>query len=162
MGSNNVPVIRVFVIIAAIIIVANTFGCTRRMQEPSHSEAVRDALIRLLTRPSGAFLIIEEPQSGKFIQFAGSRDELLLLDLPSQTLSPDEMMKARAVFAELGYPGPETYQTQEYPGGPPTGEQTSFNVNFGTDIYKAVELTVAVLQRVYSLDENAPLQLTEE
>jgi hypothetical protein len=72
------------------------------------------------------------------------------------------MIKARAVFAEPGYPGPEIYQTQEYPGGPPTGEQTSFSVNFGTDIYKAVELAVAVLHRVYRLDENTGLKLTEE
>ena len=61
-----------------------------------HLVTVREALSRLLTRPSGAFVIIEEPRSGKFVQFAGSKDEPLLLDLPSQTLSPDEMAKSVA------------------------------------------------------------------
>ena len=57
----------------------------------------------MLDRPEGAFLIVEESESGRFVQFVGSRDESLLLDLPLQTLSPEEMTKARAVFAELGY-----------------------------------------------------------
>ena len=119
---------RIFVITALIVIVGTALGCARETQSQWHSGTVRDALTRLLTRPSGAFVIIEDPQSGKFVQFAGSKDEPLLLDLPSQTLSPDEMTKAKAVFAEFGYPGPETHLGQEFPGGPRAGEQTSFIV----------------------------------
>ena len=153
---------KMLVIIAVVIVVGIPLGCDRETQGQSHSATVRNALTRLLTRPSGAFVIIAEPQSGKFVQFAGSEDEPLLLDLPLQTLSPDEMMRVKAVFAELGYSGPETYQTEEYPGGPPAGEQTSMNVKFGTDVDKAAELAVAVLHRVYGLDAHTKLRLTEE
>ena len=138
----------------------------RKARPASHSETVRAALNRLLTRvilrPSGGFVIIEDAQSGKFVQFAGSEEEPLLLDLPSQTLSPDEMAKAKALFAELGYAGPESYQVQESPGGPDDSEQTSFSVKFRQDVDKATELAVAILHRVYGLDGNAKLKLTEE
>ena len=149
----------VITVIAALCVVV---GCTRKSKPEPHSAVVRAALVRLLSRPSGAFVIIEDARSGKFVQFAGSKEEPLLLDLPSQTLSPDEMTKAKAVFSDLGYPGPETYETQEFPGGPPAGEETSFMVKFEQDVDKATELAVAILHRVYGLDENAKLKLTEE
>ena len=145
------------VLIAVVIVVGNSLGCDRQTQDQSHLATVRDSLTRLLTRPLGAFVIIEEPQSGKFVQFAGSKDEPLLLDLPSQALSPDEMTKVKSVFAELGYPDPETYETAWYPG-----ELPNILVRFGTDVDKAAEAAVAVLHRVYGLDEHTKLKLTEE
>ena len=138
-------------IIAMFMVVFLAIGCSRQEKHTLNAEIIREALIRLLSRPSGAFVIIEEPKSGKFVQFAGSEKEPLLLDLPSQTLTQDEMKKAIAVFSELGYPGPETFPVQEHPGGPPAGEQTSFVVTFGKDVDKATELAVAVLHRVYGL-----------
>lgn len=153
---------KVFVIFAVVMVFFLDIGCSRQEQHLLHADIIRGALTRLLTRPSGAFVIIEEPNSGKFIQFAGSEKEPLLLDLPSQTLTQDEMKKAVAVFSELGHQGPETYQTQDYPGGPPAGEQMSFVVTFGKDVDKATELAVAVLQRVYGFKEGTSLKLTEE
>ncbi len=145
---------RVFVIIAAITLVANIFGCSRQTQSKSHSDTVRNALTRLLTQPLGAFVIIEEPLSGKFVQFGGSKDEPLWLDLPSQTLSPDEMTRAKAVFAEFGYAGAEVDHD-------PAGQDTNFIVKFGTDVDKATELAVAVLHRVYKFGDDTKLKLTE-
>ncbi len=153
---------KLFVTIAVVIVVGITFGCARQRQQQAHSEMVREALTRLLTRPPGAFVIIEEPRSGKFVQFAGSKNEPLLLDLPFQTLSSEEITKAKALFIELGYLGPQTYQVQESPGGPPAGEQTSFNVKFGNNVDKATELAVTVLHRVYGFGEDTKLKLTEE
>ena len=148
---------KVFVIIALVIVVGILLGCDRQTQEQSHLATVRDALTRLLTRPVGAFVIIKEPQTGKFVQFAGSKDEPLLLDLPS--LSPDEIARVKALCAELGYPDPETYETPEYPGGPPSDE---LMLKFGTDVDKAAEAAVAVLHQVYGFDEQTKLKLTEE
>jgi len=149
-------------LLAAFVVVGMSLGCSREAQPPSHANVIRDALIRLLKRPAGAILIIEGRRSKKFLQFAGSRDEPLLLDLPAEPLSAEEMQKAKALFAELGYPGPETYQVLESPGGPPAGKQTSFHVKFGTDVDKATELAVAVLHRVYGFGEDVDLKLTEE
>ncbi len=150
------------IIIGVVFSVCVLVGCGRKTEPQVHREIVRAALLRLLSRPSGAFVIIEAAPSGKFVQVAGSKGEPLLLDLPSQTLSPEEKIKAKAVFTDLGYPGPEAYQTQDYPGGPPAGEQVSYIVKFEQDVDKATELVLAVLHRVYGLDENSKLKLTEE
>lgn len=152
------------VISAVVIVCIMVYGvsCSQSQPSKSHEQLIRDALTHLLNRPSGAFVIIEEPKSGKFIQFAGSVDEPLLLDLPVKTLSPDEMDKAKKVFAEFGYTGPETYQLQEYPGGPQAGEHTSFMVKFGSDIDRAAQFTVVVLHQIYRLDDSSRLKLTEE
>ena len=107
-------------------------------------------------------MIIEEPKSGKFIQFAGSVDEPLLLDLPTQTLSTTELDKAKRVFTQFGYSGPQKYQLQEYPGGPPVGEQTSFMAKFGSDVDLATRFSVAVLYQIYELNDSTQLKLTEE
>ncbi len=158
-------IIAVVGIVVVVVLVIGSRTSKRSSTGPyigSNREVVRAALVRLITRPLGSFVIIEDVQSGKFVQFAGSNEEPLLLDLPSQTLSPEEMKKATAVFLEMGYAGPETYQTQAFPGGPPSGEQTSFTVKFERDVDKATELGVAILHRVYGLDENARLELTEE
>lgn len=153
---------KIVIIIAVAITVCLVLGYTRQTKPKSHREVVRAALNRLLSRPSGAFVIFQDAQSGKFVQFRGSIEEPLLLDLPSQTLSPDEMTKAKTLFSELGYPWPETFQLYDYPGGPPAGEQTSFQVKFEQDVDKATELSVAVLHRVYEFNENMKLKLTEE
>jgi len=153
---------KVVVIIAVVLAICVVVICTRRASSKSRDESIRAALRRLLSRPPGAFLIIEDSRSGKFVQFAGSQEDPLVLDLPCQTLSPEETTKAKAVFSDLGYPGPTTYQTQQFPGGPPAGEQTSFMVTFEQDVGKATELAVAILHRVYGLDEKATLKLTEE
>jgi hypothetical protein len=126
------------------------------------AEAIRNALIRLLERPSGAYLIIQEPKTGKFVQFSGSSEEPLYLDLPIQTLSTEEFGTAEKLFKALDLPGPETYQLYEYPGGPPASMQTSFNVTFGRDTKNAMALTVGIFQLVYGVDSFAQLIFTEE
>jgi hypothetical protein len=137
-------------------------GCGPQTRRTTHADIIRAALSRLMARPVGAFLIVEDPGSGKFVQFAGSEREPLMLDLPAQVLSSEEMARAKAVFREFGHPGPETYETRDRPGGPPTGTRTSFVVAFGRDVDKATELAVAVLHRIYGIREGAPLKLTEE
>ena len=78
----------------------------------SHAEPIREALSGLLGRLQGAFLILEEPDSGKFVQFAGSREEPLMLDLPCQALSEKEAENARVFFEEHGVPEPQAYAAQ--------------------------------------------------
>ena len=97
----------IILIILCLGVSAILVGCLRHQPSKSHSEIVHGALISLLKRPAEAFVIFEEPKSGKFVQFAGSIEEPLLLDLPIQTLSPAEIEKAKTIFGEMGYSGPE-------------------------------------------------------
>ena len=148
--------------VACVVAIGLGAGCAKNAPSESHAKTIRAALTRLLERPYGAFTIVEHVPSGKFVQFAGSEDAPLLLDLPLQALSAAELDRAKAVFAAFGHPGPVTLQAEQYPGGPPAGEQTGFMVEFGTDVEAATELAVAVLHRIYGLGEDAKLTLTEE
>jgi hypothetical protein len=128
----------------------------------NRSEIIRSALNHLLERPSGAFVIIEETNSGKFVQFNGSEEEPLMFDLPQQALTFTEFKNAKILFKESGYPSPQTYDVYEYPGGPSASTQTGFNVTFGKDVEKATLLAVAVFENIYKIDVTSELKLTEK
>ena len=83
-------------IVALVMAVCMFAGCKRQTSSPSsqtHFDTIKAAIARMLDRPEGAFLIVEDSQSGKYVQFVGSRDEPLILDLPLQALSADELTK---------------------------------------------------------------------
>ena len=63
-----------------------------------NTTAIKIALEKLRVQPedAGAFVVIENLESGKLVQFTGSLDRPLLLDLPSQTLSEAEFYRAVA------------------------------------------------------------------
>lgn len=48
---------------------------------------IEDALNKLASGREGAYVVLEDSRSGKFVQFAGSRTESLVLDLPVQQLT---------------------------------------------------------------------------
>lgn len=122
-----------------------------------------DALSELLQRRNvDTFVIFEEEGSGKYVQFAGSANEDLLLDLPSQTLTEDEMKRAEVLFRELGIPGPVTYETYtDKSRKTVAGMQTSFQMDFGRDVVRAARVTLAIFERVYQFPPDFPLALTE-
>ena len=90
------------------------------------TEALSSLLVR---RNDDAFVIIEHPESRKFVQFAGSASEQLLLDLPSQTLSETEFYSAVQLFRKIGIAGDE-HDVLDEPDGQVVGKQFSFNVVF--------------------------------
>ncbi len=150
-----------FMVTVIVLTVAAAFSLW--FQNASHrdnSDLIREALSLLLQHPAGSYLIIEEPATGKFVQFSGSTEEPLFFDLPQQTLSQDEFEKARDLFSELGYPGPETFELFESSDGPSAGSQTSFLVTFGDDIEKATELAIAVFESVFEMNSAVQLKLT--
>jgi hypothetical protein len=122
-----------------------------------------DALSGLLQRHNvDAFVIFEEKGSGKYVQFAGSANEGLLLDLPSQTLTEEEAKRAEVLFSELGIPGPETYEVYtDKSRKTAAGMQTSFQVDFGRDVVRAAMVTLAIFERVYRFPPDFHLVLTE-
>jgi|GEM_PF-1485335 len=154
----------IFIFLLTIVIVTVLVRMLLRSRNYTQKNAqqIRKALVRLFKRPFGAYLIVEEPAFGKFVQFTGSVEEPLVFDLPGQSLTLDEFERARQLFAELGYPGPETFKVFTAPGGEVAGTQTSFIVPFGDDIDNATELALEVFAKVYAVGNRVSLILTEK
>ena len=114
---------------------------------------IRDALAALLTRePGDAFVIFEDKAAGKFVQFAGSSEEPLLLDLPSQPLSKEEFARAKTFFASHGVQPKSPYPSGEGP--------VSFNLHFQSPD-EAADTVLAIFQEVYGYSEMPELTITE-
>ena len=112
---------------------------------------IKSALASLLVQPddAGAFVIIEDAASKKFVQFIGSRERPLLLDLPAQALSEAEFYRAVAFFHSRGVLGQE-YEVFDAPGGRPVGEQFTFQLPVPS-VDDATEVVFAVFEQVYLL-----------
>ncbi len=124
---------------------------------------ITDALSSLLQRRNGdAFVIFEEKRSRKFVQFAGSVHDELLLDLPCQTLSPAEIERAKSLFETLGYSGPETYPLYTDPSmRTVAGIQTTFQMELGHDVEQAAKITLAIFENVYGYSSDFQLVIEE-
>lgn len=124
---------------------------------------ITNALSSLIQRNNeNAFVIFEEKTTKKYVQFAGSANEDLLLDLPFQTLSPVEVDNAKLLFEELGKSKPEKYalytdKSLEII----TGVQTSFQINFGRNVEQATKITLAIFERVYGFSSDFQLNIEE-
>ena len=152
-------------VIATLLVIIVVTAFVRWLLKPRNALAkntknMRSALTRLLKRPYGAYVIIEEPSFGKFVQFSGSANEPLMFDLQRQSLTLDEFEKACQLFRLLGYPEPETFAV--YDGGrSPVTTQTSFIVPFDDDIETATTLALEVFAKVYGINSSMTLILTE-
>src|SRR5262245_2363089 len=70
--------------------------------DQQHANRIKAGLEALLLREGkDRSVIFQERKSEKFVQFAGSTMEPLLLDLPSIPLSAEEMARAKTFFAKL-------------------------------------------------------------
>jgi hypothetical protein len=118
-----------------------------------NSAAIRRALDSLLAQPddTGAFVIIEDAASQKFVQIAGSRERPLLLDLPAQTLSEVEFYRAVAFFKRRGVVGQE-HELLDTPGGRPVTEQFTFQLQLES-VSAAIEVVDALFVEVYRLPD---------
>ncbi|MBN1303737.1 MAG: hypothetical protein JXA13_04815 [Anaerolineales bacterium] len=130
---------------------------------PDNLSRVTEALSSLLQRKSqDAFVIIEEKRSGKFVQFAGSASESLLLDLPFQALSEAEVEKARVLFEEFGTSNPQVYDPYtDNSMSSASDTQTSFQVDFGSEIHRAAQACMDIFRRVYGLQPDFKLNIQE-
>ena len=120
------------------------------------TEALSSLLVR---RNDDAFVIIEHPESKKFVQFAGSATEQLLLDLPSQTLSELEFHKAVQLFREIGVIGDE-HSVFDGPAGRVVGQQFSFNAVFRS-VAEATETVERIFAAVYGLPVDCEIAIVE-
>jgi hypothetical protein len=112
-------------------------------------DATRRALVLEISwlHSSGLAVIIEEPNSGKFVQFGW---KTLMVDLPIQTLSDDEMQRAERVMARFQIPKRTAESLSE----------TSFQKHLGDDVDLAVRVTEAVFREIYLFPKDISLKFT--
>jgi hypothetical protein len=166
-----------FVHVRAILLVACVLGgcsgndapkkkASKDRSEPKVVKSdIRAALVRLLERkievipgepglPSfdhRPFVVFEDAESKKFVQFSGSNEEPLVFDLPSQTLNADERIRAEKMFAQM------SVKRQ-----PSVDDHYTYNVNYGKDVDRAADLTVRVFREIYKLPEGCKLEIRQE
>ncbi len=129
-------------------------------QRSEMKERIVQAIDTILkNRGDDWFIIIEEPEKEKFVQFAYDEGIGLFFDLPFQALEADELARARKLLAEYSI-GPASSQTYDEPGGKATGVQESFNHHVGRDAALAATLAYRVLSEVYQLDDRTALNVT--
>lgn len=123
---------------------------------------VRASLTALLHREnSDAFVIITEPGSQKFIQFAGSANEDLYLSLPSAQMSKDELSKAKKVLKQYEVEFESIQADTPEGSSAPTVNLDEFYKVMGQDVEGAVEIVSVVMMDIFGFDENVELDITE-
>ena len=116
------------------------------------------ALRLLLGRPreEKPWVVIEH-DSGKFVQFAGSLAEPLVLDLPWQPMSEAEFYRAVAYFKKLGIAGDELEMFDR--DGKPVSPQFTFNMTFRS-AEAATEVILEIFDQVYGLPRDSRFAIT--
>ena len=107
------------------------------------------------------FVVFNAHPSGKFVQFAGYESQPLVLDLPLQSLSPEEQERAATLFGKLGISSPEVGEVYDFPTGEHAGFQTSYSLEFGKDVESAISMVLDIFSSVFQLDEELILELDE-
>lgn len=123
-------------------------GCADRNTPPpaTPEERIIAALQEVLRRNDAPFAIVEHVQSGKFVQFAGSARDPLLLDVPVQALAPDEQERAEQLFAALGG----------------TQSESGFQLETGRDAGEAARIALRVFREVFQLPHDAELTVSAD
>ncbi|HNX77862.1 MAG TPA: hypothetical protein PLM07_15025 [Candidatus Rifleibacterium sp.] len=113
----------------------------------------------LLNRGEDWFIIIEEPDGERFVQFTFDEGCGLFFDLPFQALDKIELERARNLMTEFSISAVKNPVFNE-PGGRETGTQESFNHHVGLDANLAVMLAFRVFTEVYELAETTALNVS--
>lgn len=125
-------------------------------------ERIKTALRALLNRSNDdAFVIFEEKASGKYVQFAGSLDQPLLLDLPLQALTAEEQRRASVLFNELATGDATQADLYDQREGQVVGQQVSYQLVFDRDAERAADVTSRIFDEIYHLPAEFDLTVTE-
>lgn len=132
---------------------------TSELKDP----AIRTAIEEMMQKEGPyTFVIFEEPNSGKFVQFAGNKKEELMFDLPSDQMSPPQLEKAKKILAGYGIYHETSPTYSDETETKVVGEMNLFSKRLNNDIDLAVELTSRIMIDVYGFDENTQLKIETE
>ena len=109
----------------------------------------------------GWFMVLEDPKTKKFVQYALHENHEFYFDLPSQVLSKHELDRAKKVLFKYGMEF-ETWDMLDKPNGVVVGKQSGFGRNIGSDVSLAKKLAREIFIQVYKLDPNTKLTVVIE
>jgi hypothetical protein len=116
------------------------------------------ALAALLKRRyKNASVVFEERLSGKFVQFLGSREGTMLLDLPRQILDEAETTRAKQLFDDLGVDNPIEVHLIDPKTKQVADKRIAFQMAFGKDVKLAADVAVRIFTQVYGFPSNFEL-----
>ncbi len=78
-----------------------------------------------------------------------------MLDLPMQSLSPDERRRAAGLFPVLGVDSPYVTQLYDYPSGDPVDMMASYQLPFHDDVDRATSIALDIFSIVFKLSGEA-------
>lgn len=120
-----------------------------------NEEAVQSALENLLHRSEiGAFVMFVDSHTGNIIQFLGSKERELILDLPTADLSEEERQRAVELFAAEGIDHAEVDDAKNQ-----AGAEDAFSVNLGRDPKRAAALALRIFADVYGSSSDFTLKI---
>ncbi|MDN5279235.1 MAG: hypothetical protein PWR01_3200 [Clostridiales bacterium] len=97
----------------------------------------------------GWFIIMEEPESEFFVQFAFDEGSGLVFDCPTMSFSEEEMARATRVMQRFGIEL-ENLSDDEF---------ASFNADIGMDIEKAAQIGSSMFREVFMFSDNTPFNI---
>ncbi len=98
----------------------------------------------------GWFVIFEEPETEKFVQFAFDEESGLYFDLPTMNLSADERTNALFIFRQFGVDLGD--QIENFP--------ESINLEIGFEKKLAIQLSEKVFAEIFKFDETCSINIT--
>lgn len=127
-----------------------------------NQKEIKTSLSSLLNRDnSDAFVIIEEPNSGKFVQFSGNSNEELNFSLPAQQMNEKELLKAKELLKNYGIQLEFMELFTDDSTKSPAGGLNEFSKKINNDIEQAVELVSLVMIDVFGFKANTELKIIE-
>ena len=125
----------------------------------SLEDQIFEALIALRHRGvADSSVLIEEPTSGKFVQFGAGRQ--LVMDVPCVGLTSQEADRASEFFRHFGEDYPREYHARD-PQTKRTNHGASFAHDFGTDARGAAQAAIAFFGAVYQFAPGTMLEVHE-
>ncbi|MDH5324793.1 MAG: hypothetical protein OEZ68_21525 [Gammaproteobacteria bacterium] len=124
-------------------------------------EKIQNALMSLLQNQSiDAYTVFLDKASGRYIQFAGTQNQKLTLDLPVQSLSEHEFETAQAVFREYGS-DLEVMPLVNRPGGEIVDAHFGFHLQFGQECAAAARVAYYIMLTVFDLKQDFELAIEQ-
>ncbi len=98
----------------------------------------------------GWFIIMEEPETESFVQFAFDEGDGLVFDCPTMSFNPEELANAIEVMSRFGV-------AHENPAG---DDFSSFNANIGMNIELAAKIATAMFSEVFKFNDDVRFDIT--
>lgn len=117
-------------------------------QPDRNVQAVKTALEGLLKADEPSYVLLEDSKSGKIVQFAGSADEPLCLELPSARLRPEERTRAKRFFSRL-----DIERNRIVEG------HINYQVILDDDVDQGTALALSLMQEVFRLPPHVDLEV---